>query len=424
MRDLFPGDRNVWVQYMQLALTRAGYPAKIDGDFGEQACAALRGFLGEDGAWPCAVKRPQWERLLPYLKGYTSYQVEAGDTFGEVAARLHSSVRRMAAANPAVDPAGLAVGTVLFVPYDFALVSEEVAYTSYLTDWILEGLLVRYPFLHTQPVGSSVMGRRLSVLQIGEGARQVFYNAAFHANEWITVPVLLKFAEDYAQAFLEGRQMGGVPASWLYYGYRLSLLPLVNPDGVDLVNGALDEETYLEQARQIAADYPHIPFPDGWKANIDGTDLNLQFPAGWEQAKEIKYAQGYQSPAPRDFVGIAPLAAPESRAVYDYTVQNDFRLILAYHTQGEVIYWKYLDYEPEGSYRIAQYFGQVSGYAVEVTPGASGYAGYKDWFIQTYNRPGYTVEAGLGANPLQMGQFAKIYADNLGILTGGMTQLM
>ena len=39
--------------------------------------------------------------------------------------------------------------------------------------------------------------------------------------------------------------------------------------------------------------------------------------------------------------------------------------------------------------------------------------------MQSYNRPGYTVEVGLGTNPLPISQFDKIYADNLGILTLG-----
>lgn len=422
MRELVPGDRGVPVQYVQLALARAGYPVKTDGIFGQRTCAALQAFLGADQ--PCQVKKAQWSLLLPYLKGYTAYRVEEGDTLWGLASRLHSSVRRLTTANPTADPSNLAVGTVLLVPFDFPLVSEEVAYTSLLTDWILEGLLVRYPFLHEEPAGNSVMGKQLSVIRIGEGSRQVFYNASFHANEWITTPVLLKFAEDYAEAFSMGSRIGGVRASWLYYGFCLSLLPLVNPDGVDLVNGVLDDPDYLEQAVQISARYPAIPFPQGWKANIEGTDLNLQFPAGWENAKKIKYQQGYRTPAPRDYVGPAPLTAPESHAVYAYTRQNQFSLILAYHTQGEVIYWKYLDYEPKESYRIARYFGEVSGYTVEQTPAASGYAGYKDWFIQEYNRPGYTIEVGRGTNPLQMDQFAKIYQDNLGILTGAMTQLV
>lgn len=108
--------------------------------------------------------------------------------------------------------------------------------------------------------------------------------------------------------------------------------------------------------------------------------------------------------------------------MFDFTRNHDFSLILAYHTQGEVIYWKYLDEEPEGARRIAEYFAKVSGYRIEETPAASGYAGYKDWFINFYDRPGYTIEAGLGENPLPMGQFPKIYKDNVGILLGGMTE--
>lgn len=421
MKELKPGDRGTLVQYAQLALTRAGYPTNTDGIFGEETCASLEGFLGKE--YPCQIGKLQWDLLIPYLKGYTPYRIQEGDTYWKIAGKLHSDVRLIADANPAVNPLNLQPGTVILVPFDFPLVSQEVVYTSLLTDWIIEGLLVRYPFLHEEPAGNSVTGHRLSVLRIGEGVRQVFYNASFHANEWITTPVLLKFAEDYANAFAKGSRIAGVRASWLYYGFTLYLMPLVNPDGADLVNGVLDDGGYYQKARQIAADYPAIPFPQGWKANIDGIDLNLQFPAGWEKAREIKFAQGYRTPAPRDFVGTAPLTAPESRAVYDYTVRHDFELILAYHTQGEVIYWKYLDYEPEDSYRIARYFGEVSGYAVEITPGMSGYAGYKDWFIQEYDRPGYTIEAGIGVNPLQMGQFEGIYEDNLGILTGGMTQL-
>ncbi len=116
-------------------------------------------------------------------------------------------------------------------------------------------------------------------------------------------------------------------------------------------------------------------------------DLNLQFPASWEQAKEIKFEQGFTKPAPRDFVGSAPLVAPESIALYNFTLAHNFRLILAYHTQGRTIYWRYLDFLPAGSYYIGIQFAISSGYSLEDTPYASSFAGYKDWFIQTYNLP-------------------------------------
>lgn len=385
MRNLYFGDRGAEVSYLQLALNRAGAKLVIDGLFGPRTCEALKYFL--DTPESCGVKKEAWERIIPYLKGY---RLDEGG-------------------NPK--------------PFPFPVVSGSVQYGSALNGFVVEGLSVRYPFLETGSIGTSVMGKEIPYIKIGDGSKQVFYNASFHANENITTPVLLKFAEEFAAAYAAGGSLYGVSAEWLFHTFQMYLVPMVNPDGVDLVNGFLQNGPYYRQAKQIAENFPAVPFPLGWKANIDGVDLNLQFPAGWENAREIKYAQGYDRPAPRDYVGSAPLTAPESAAVSRFTTGHDFRLILAYHTQGEVIYWKYLDYEPEDSYRIAQYFGRVSGYTVEETPAASGYAGYKDWFIQEYNRPGYTIEAGMGENPLPMSQFDRIYEDNRGILLGGMTQL-
>ena len=326
-------------------------------------------------------------------------------------------------ANPSIQVNALQPGMRIYVPLAFPLVSEEVAYTSILLSFIIEGLRIRYPFLTIGNIGTSVMEKEIPYIRIGTGATEVFYNASFHANEWITTPLLLKFAEEYASAYAQNGIINGEIASSLYDTYSLYLVPMVNPDGVDLVNGVLGNARYEQQAKIIAAQYPDIPYPDGWKANIDGVDLNLQFPAGWDQARTIKFSQGYTTPAPRDYVGEAPLTAIESINVYEFTRMHDFRLIIAYHTQGEVIYWKYMDYEPDKSRQIAQYFGNVSGYAVEETPTESGYAGYKDWFIQEYDRPGYTIEAGLGVNPLSMEQFPQIYRDNYYILVGGMTQI-
>ena len=66
--------------------------------------------------------------------------------------------------------------------------------------------------------------------------------------------------------------------------------------------------------------------------------MNLQFPALWENAKRIKEAQGFNKPAPRDFVGEGPLTEPEALAIYNFTLTHNFDLILSYHTQGKEIY--------------------------------------------------------------------------------------
>lgn len=116
---------------------------------------------------------------------------------------------------------------------------------------------------------------------------------------------------------------------------------------------------------------------------------------------------------------IGPLTEPESIAIYNFTINHNFRLVLAYHSQGEVIFWQFQNYNPPNALYIGNQFAAVSGYSLENTPYNSGFAGYKDWFIQSHNLPGYTIEVGLGVNPLPISQLDKIYSDNLGILVLG-----
>lgn len=99
-----------------------------------------------------------------------------------------------------------------------------------------------------------------------------------------------------------------------------------------------------------------------------------------------------------------------------YTEYIDPDLVLSVHTQGKEIYWSFMDYEVPGSRELGEKLAQVSGYTLTEPAAISSYAGYKDWFIKEFRRPGYTIEAGSGINPLPLSQFDEIYRDNLGIL--------
>lgn len=118
-------------------------------------------------------------------------------------------------------------------------------------------------------------------------------------------------------------------------------------------------------------------------------------------------------------LAIGPLTEPEALAVYNFTLSHNFRLVLSFHTQGQEIYWQFQSYNPLNSLAIGEQFAESSGYVLTKTPYTSSFAGYKDWFIQTYNQPGYTIEAGIGENPLPISQFDEIYKNNLGILVLG-----
>ena len=245
----------------------------------------------------------------------------------------------------------------------------------------------------------------------------MFYSAAHHANEWITSLILLKFGEELARAVAENGRIFDTDARAITETATIYMVPMVDPDGVDLVTGAIPSGTVAyESAARLAENYPNIPFPEGWKANLLGVDLNLNYPAGWREAREIKFSQGFTRPGPRDYVGRAPFGQLESRAMGEYTEVLDPALVLAFHSQGKVIYWQFRDYEVPGARELGERFAQVSGYELADTPYASSFAGYKDWFIQEFRRPGYTIEVGEGENPLPLEQFPEIYRDNLGIL--------
>ena len=298
-----------------------------------------------------------------------------------------------------------------------SVVRTEVPMTSALNEQTIKQLAEMYPFIEVEKLTDTAFGRPVWAMIMGDGEREVLYTAAHHANEWITAPILLKFAEDLAQAFQTDGEIGGVSARELLRRTRIHLVPMVNPDGVDLVTGAIQPLTpEYDRARQIAGNFPNIPFPDGWKANLNGVDLNLQYPAGWMIARELKFSQGFDRPAPRDYVGRAPLDQPESRALAEYTEEVDPDLVLAYHTQGKVIYWQFRDYQVPGAKLLGEEFARLSGYELADVPYESSFAGYKDWFIQRFRRPGYTIEAGAGENPLPIEQFDEIYRDNLPIL--------
>lgn len=280
-----------------------------------------------------------------------------------------------------------------------------------------------YPFCRSELLTTTAFSRPVRTLVIGTGPRKVLYTAAHHANEWITALILLRFAEEFAAAIANGSEIFGQDARQLAEAATIYMVPMVDPDGVDLVVGAIDTDSdQFRLAQQFSRNYPAIPFPDGWKANLLGVDLNLQYPAGWLQAREIKFSQGFISPAPRDYVGRAPLDQFESRALAGYTEFLDPELVLAFHAQGKEIYWQFGETEIPGARELGEEFARVSGYTLTDAPYESGFAGYKDWFIQRFRKPGYTIEVGEGVNPLPLSQFPEIYRDVLGILVTAADQ--
>ena len=279
-----------------------------------------------------------------------------------------------------------------------AIVDTSVPVTAESCDRMIQQIVRTYPFCRTELLTTTAFQRPVRTLVIGQGERKVIYTAAHHANEWITALVLLKFAEELAAAIDADGEIFGRSARQISDTATIYMVPMVDPDGVDLVVGAIKPgNIQFDLAQRLSRDYPAIPFPEGWKANLLGVDLNLQYPAGWLQAREIKFSQGFTSPGPRDYVGRAPLNQLESRALAGYTEVIDPALVLAYHSQGKEIYWQFQDIEVPGARELGEEFARVSGYTLTEVPYNSSFAGYKDWFIQRFRNPATPLRWGRGS---------------------------
>ena len=146
------------------------------------------------------------------------------------------------------------------------IVNTTVPITSESCEQAILELVRTYPFCRSELLGSTAFQRPIRTLVIGNGPRKVLYSASHHANEWITTLVLLKYAEEFAEAIQSGATIGGQDARMLAEAVTIYMVPMVNPDGVDLVVGAIQPgNIQYDLAQRLSEDYPDIPFPNGWK---------------------------------------------------------------------------------------------------------------------------------------------------------------
>ena len=268
-------------------------------------------------------------------------------------------------------------------------------------------LCSKYGFLHCGILGRSCLGRDIPYLKLGRQNEYVLFAASFHGSEHITTYILLRFLEELCVALKNDGYIAGLNAKKAFNGRALIVVPMVNPDGVEIsIHGKKACGIMAEKIEKLCkSDYTH------WNANARGVDINHNFPAGWHKLNELEKRAGIYGPAPTRFGGFSPLSEPESLSIAELCRVQKIRHAVAFHSQGEVIYWNYENYNPPRAQKMAEIMATSSGYALDIPLGLASGGGFKDWFISEFNRPAFTVEVGLGKNPLPLSQADNIYSN-------------
>lgn len=263
----------------------------------------------------------------------------------------------------------------------------------------------KYPLLTSFCIGRSCAGRDIPALKIGKSSEYALIAASFHGSEYITTTVLLNFIERLCEALQNDKSIAGFNAVKALFGRGAVFVPCVNPDGCEIaLHGAAGSGFMMNTVSKICGgNYKK------WNANLRGVDINHNFNAGWQKLHQMEYEAGIRGPAATRFGGYRPESEPETIALTELCRTKRIRHVVALHAQGQVIYWKYGDTEPARSRKMAEIMATTSGYALSEPEGIATGGGFKDWFIEEFNRPGFTVEMGKGENPLPIEDAQSIY---------------
>ena len=217
MKTLRYGNQGPMVEFLQNLLKILGFlNGNIDGIFGNQTRNAVINFQKAFGLTPDGIVGPlTWRALMPYINGSLGF-----------------------------------------------IIPTNISYSYSILQINLNSLKTLYPFLEISSSGKSILNNDIPVIKIGNGVNEVFYSAAIHANEWITAPLLMKFLADYCYCYVNNLPIYGINARTLYNTTTIYIMPMVNPDGVNLVTGEIEANSSLYQnTKLIANNFPNIPFP-------------------------------------------------------------------------------------------------------------------------------------------------------------------
>lgn len=290
-------------------------------------------------------------------------------------------------------------------------ITKPAVMTAEMQRKMIFSLKKSYPSLGVHLAGKSLCQRGIFTLRIGRSENPLLIAAGFHGQEWLTSLLALRFAEILLRSRACSAPIFGIDTAGM--SREVIIVPCVNPDGVQIaINGIDGAWRYADSVSRIMASSD-----EKWNANARGVDINHNFDAGWNELRNMEIEEGIVAPSPRRYGGYMPESEPETAALVNLTKARKPRAVIALHSQGEEIFWEYGNKKPPESERHARIFAAASGYTLVENSGLASHGGYKDWFIDCFNRPGFTVEIGKGENPLPLSDFDSILKDTIPMLT-------
>ena len=138
----------------------------------------------------------------------------------------------------------------------------------------IDALSEKYKFLSVSSIGQTVLGKRIPILSVGRGERSVLYVGTQRGTEMATASCLLKYIDELC-AHIEGDgRIYNCSAAYLFATRTVSVIPMLNPDGVDYCLNGIDESNPMYErfcSEGVNADFLN------WNGNAMGVELRNNY---------------------------------------------------------------------------------------------------------------------------------------------------
>lgn len=136
----------------------------------------------------------------------------------------------------------------------------------------IDDLMTKYSFLSVSSIGQTVLGKRIPIINVGKGKKTVLYVGAQSGTDRYSAECLLRYIDELCcNAKNEGR-VYNCSVSYLLETRCISVIPMLNPDGVDIcLNGIEKENPLYERFQSKQIDF------SVWQGNALGVDLRKDY---------------------------------------------------------------------------------------------------------------------------------------------------
>lgn len=306
-----------------------------------------------------------------------------GKALGEISAGNQVQVKGLVNGKGAIDYLGGSAFISLnqFKHSNMVTPSRNISYAE--ADFYVQVFHYLYPdFTQLELIGQSVEGRNIHALKVGTGKKMILLDASTHAREHMTTNVLMEMIDQYTVAYANNSNFGKYNVRSVLNNVAIWFVPMVNPDGVTLVQSgpnAIKNTVQVKKINSYSSDFGR------WKANVRGVDLNRNFDSRWAGLPK-------GSPSWHMYRGPAPFSEPESKALGEFMTKHPFKTNLAIHSSGQIIYWGFNKQTEFRNTTLARLLSNTTGHSLVQSSQTAPTGASTVYFTKVTGMPGMTIE--------------------------------